>query len=77
MRTIISIFSAVLIMFIVGLLKASEVVAGADKGGGVNGGAFLFMMKPSISLSRPGGQIMKSVGEPDAGNPHVRPGRLC
>jgi hypothetical protein len=28
--------------------------AGADKDGGVNGGPFLFMMKPSISLSRPG-----------------------
>jgi hypothetical protein len=32
--------------------------AGADKDGGVNGGPFLFMMKPSISLSRPGGQIL-------------------
>jgi len=31
---------------------------GADKDGGVNGGPFLFMMKPSISLSRPGGQIL-------------------
>ena len=41
----------------------SGATPGADKDGGVNGGPFLFMMKPSISLSRPGGQILAVCAE--------------
>ena len=31
--------------------------------GGVDGGSYLFMMKPSISLSRPGSQILAVCAE--------------